>query len=162
MKRTTFWVLLFLAGGLLALVIDVTLGTLWVSLEWRRPVADWLLSKGLPPTVAANWAMVWIKLPDWTVLLLLGAVIGRMARSGKWFRHALVVGGGFIAYSLIYTIPYCLRLADYDGSLAMGTFWRSMAWDLTSLLLLLLAAWLFSRTGGKPVVKASTLPIAES
>ncbi len=149
MKRTAFWVLLFLAGGLLALVIEVTLGALWVSLEWRAPVADWLLSKGLPPVVAAYWAVVWIKLPDWAALLLLGAVIGRVARSGKWFRYAVVVGGGYIAYSLIYTIPYCLRLAEHDGSLAIGTFWRSMALQLTSLLLLLLAAWLFSRIRGR-------------
>jgi len=166
MKRTAFWVLLFLAGGLLAPVIDVTLGNLWISLEWRKPVVDWLLSKGLPQVVAAYWwSMVWIKLPDWAVLLLLGAVIGRVARSGKWFRHALVVGGGFITYSLIYTIPHCLRLArlaEFDGSLAIGIFWRSMAWHLISLLLLLLAAWLFSRTRGKPVVEASTSPIAES
>lgn len=110
----------------------------------------------------AYWGLIWITLPDWVVLLLLGAVIGRVARSSKWFRYTLIAGGGFIAYSLIYTVPYCLRLADSDGSLAMGTFWRSMVWNLISLFLLLLAAWLFSRTRSKPAVAASAPPIAES
>jgi len=145
MERIAFWVLLFFAGGLLAIVIDGTLGGLWVSLEWREPVADWLLSKGLPPVVAAYWAVVWVKLPDWAALLLLGAVIGRAAQSGKWFPYAVVAGSGFIAYSLIHTIPYCLRLAEHNAPLAIGTFWRIMALHLISLLLLLLAAWLFRR-----------------
>lgn len=162
MKRTAFWVLLFLAGGLLALVVSMTLGYLWVSLGWRRPVVDWLLSIGFSPRVASYWSIVWIMLPDWAALVFVGAVIGRVARPGKWLRYALVVGGGFIAYSLIGTIPYCLGLAELDGSLARGTFWRCMAIDLISLILVLLAAWLFSRRRGKPVVEPGTSPIAEN
>ncbi len=162
MKRAAFWVLLFLAGGLVGLIIDATVGTLWVGLEWRKPVADWLLSKGVPSIVAAYWGLIWIRLPDWAALLVLGVVIGRFARAGKWLRYALVMGGGFIAYSLIYSIPYCFRLAESDGSLAVGTFWRLMAWHLISILFLLLAAWLFSRTRGKGAPEASASPIAES
>ena len=156
--------LLFLAGGLLAPVVDVTLGYLWFSLEWRRPVVDWLLRKGVPPIVASYWSIVWIMLPDWAVLVSLGAVIGRVARPGKWLRYALVVGGGFIAYSLIGSIQflYWVRLAELDGSLAIRTFWGCMVLDLISLILLVLAAWLFSRRRGRPVVEPGTSPIAET
>ncbi|HDZ21660.1 hypothetical protein LCGC14_0340130 [marine sediment metagenome] len=164
MKRIAFWALVFLAGGLLAPVVDMTLGPLWFSLGWRRPVVDWLLSKGLPPRVASYWSIVWIMLPDWAALVLVGAVIGRVARPGKWLRYALVVGGGFIAYSLIGSIQvlYWVRLAELDGSLAMRTFWGCMVLDLISLILLVLAAWLFGRTRGRPVAEPGTSPIAEN
>ena len=159
MKPAAFWIGLFVAGGVLAVVNDVTLGTLWISLQWRKPVADWLLSIGVPETVAAHWGLIWIKLPDWVTLLLLGAVIGRLTRSGKWLRYALVSGLGFIAYSLVYSVWYCLILADAAPFLAMGTFWRLAGWNLASLLLLLLDAWLSSRTARKSI---STPAIAES
>jgi len=157
MKRVAFWVGLFLGAGLLEIVIGVTVGIAWIDLGWRKPVADWLGAQGVPGWIAGYWGLVWIKLPDWVALFVLGAVIGRMSRPKRWLRHALAVGCGFIAYPVICSISYCLCLAESDGSLAVGAFWSSMAWDSVSLLLLVLAAWLFRRrplsAGFAPVMR---------
>ena len=155
MRRAAFWTGVFLAGGVLGLVNDLTLGKLWMSLEWQEPVADWLLSKAVPPRAVAYWGMIWIKMPDWITLILLGAVIGRLTGSPRWYGYALVSGLGFIAYSLMYAVWYGLALAKANAVLAIGTCWRSAAWNLASLVLLLSAAWLFSRNPGKPVSESA-------
>ena len=161
MKRIAIVLGLVVVGGALAPVVDATLGTPWVGLGWRKPVADWLVSKGVSTTVAAYWGLVWILLPTWAAALAAGAVIGRVARSGRWLQPALAVGAGYVAYSIIYAIPFCLRLAEFSGSLAMRTFGRTVVVNLISLVLLLLAAWLFRRRQAKPVAEASPSPAAE-
>ena len=162
MKRTAFWTGVFIAGGLLALISDLTLGALWIGLEWREPVSDWLVTKGVPLSVVAHWSIIWISLPDWATLLLLGALIGRLAHPGKWLRYGLFSGCGFIAYGLIYSIPYCIRVADHDSSLAMGTFLHTMVLNVVSLLVLLLAAWLFRRKPRKPTAETSAAPVTQT
>ena len=145
MKRAAFWVFLFLAGMGFILVVDMTLGALWISLEWRKPIADWLLSSGVPSALVGHWGLVWINIPDWLALVLLGAFIGRRVDPSRWLRYALVLGGGLITYSLLQSMSYLLMLAESDRSLAVGTFWRLLVWKLISVLLLILATWLFNR-----------------
>lgn len=152
MKKLAIPILLVLAGIAVAAVNDFTLGSLWTNLGWRKPVADWLLSIGLSPPVAGWWSVMWIKLPDWAVALLCGVPIGLFAAPTKWTRFAFCFGAGLVLYPGYFAVSYCLRLMDYDSSLAFGTFWRLLALNVVSLFLLFLSAWIFRRGGGQPVV----------
>lgn len=146
MKRIGLWILVFVAGGALAILNDFTLANAWIHLWWREPVSDWLLSVGFPRRLAVGyWSLVWVCLPDIVLALLSGTVIGRLAKPGAWWRYALVFGLGFIVPGYWVKIPYFLSLLNQIPWLAYGTLWSILAWDLATVLLFLLTAWLFRR-----------------
>lgn len=146
MKCFAIWFGVIIAGVATYILAEYTIVTLWINLEWRRPVFDWLIHIGLPAQVAAYWSLVWILFPSWITAFIAAIVIGRITRSGKWLTYTLLFFVGFIGYPSVDSISYVLRLAELDFSLAVHTAISLLLWDFVLVAIILLVSWRCNRT----------------
>ena len=131
-------------GGLLLLGVGLWLASAvfvtpaWVDLGWRRPVASWLESIGLGQFTGI-WAVLWLRLPEWTLFVLAGAAVGAASRTRWLLRAGAVVAG--------------VLLATWAMHLWLGMLWHfsasvtlyMAAFDAVGALLTISAAWAASR-----------------
>ncbi len=112
---------------------------LWMDLGWRTPIADALVSAGFPE-LAAHWGMVWIKLPEWLLGGLLGAVIGLAFGADKWIAPATAAGlTFFIAPHIGMLIFLGLEGHPYAHS-GLSVAIRTELWSLPGIAMFILAA----------------------
>jgi hypothetical protein len=122
--------------GIIKYASLVYIDPLWLDPEWRRPVTNWLISTGNARFIG-NWAVVYGRLPEWLMAVIIGFCIGGVF-GRKWAIIAIPC-----AAALIGVFPLVLWLAgelDYlDQSLVLF-----FLWDIPAALLLCFSAFLAS------------------
>lgn len=131
-----------LCGGAFQLLIDIYLFPHWLNLGWGRPIAEWLVAIGCGDTVAAYSGLVWDRLPEWMIAVLLGVCAGLCLRK-KW-----PIGAIPCALAFAFTSDLFLLLAGEEHPAVLFGFRvviRTALWELPSIVLLVLAASASSR-----------------
>ncbi len=79
-QRRVLGLLAALIGAAIAatVIVPILLKS-WLSLGWRKPVADWLVGRGWE-TIAGCWGMVWVSIPEWSVAFFVGASVYTLSR----------------------------------------------------------------------------------
>ena len=155
MKRAMFWGAIFIAGGLIAFINNF-ISVLWIGLEWRKPIADWLRSIGLPQVIG-YWSLVWINLPDWLMASILGLIIGLVFARKRPLAVSLVAVAGFIVLPHICILLFSVHPWFFFG---LDAALRGFAWSLIPIPLAILTAWLASRGRRTPAVEPAQPPSA--
>ena len=104
MKLITQYAVPIAIGAAVAMLLYFVLFPLWWGLQWHRPVAEWLTGNGMPESIVAYSAVVWMKLPEWFVAFGTGLLVGVLRRQSEWLGYALLV---CLSYILV---PYFLQL----------------------------------------------------
>ncbi|MFC1739112.1 hypothetical protein ACFL1G_08700 [Planctomycetota bacterium] len=96
MRKLLYILLIFVAGAASALINDVIIFNLWFYFGgWRKSVTNWLFRLGYEG-LAAYWAFVWHRIPDWFVAFASGLILGIIIRkNSRWLRTAIVFTFGF-------------------------------------------------------------------
>jgi hypothetical protein len=121
---------------------------LWLALDWRRTIAEWLAGLG-GPTIGGWFGVFWIRIPEFFVAAMLGVVIARLF-AARWISAVCFSALGYVGTSFALTgwLIFCVLPAapSWSGALKME------AWSMVSILLIWLAAWLciprHARVGG--------------
>jgi hypothetical protein len=131
MKRFTPYILWFVAGAVLGVITNNLLGALWIQLGWRQPIADWLVSRGFPH-LAGYWGLVWLQLPDWFIVTVVGICGGIFIRRQP-IVSLLMLGVGFVVVPVVVT-----AIAGFSPlAFGIGVLLTGLMWDCTSIVLLL-------------------------
>ena len=139
--KAKYLILPFVIGVIASLADAWLLSNLWIALDWRRPIAEWL--SGLGFTGLARWfGLVWICIPTFVVAALLGVVVARLFPE-RWLTAVAFCALGFIGVSFVLM---SLWVSGLPSSLHTWTIaLKAEAWSLLSLGLLVLGAWLHVR-----------------
>ncbi len=129
---------LLLLGAGLSLASAVFITPPWVDLGWRRPVASWLESIGLGQFTGI-WAVLWLRLPEWTLFVLAGAAVGAASRTRWLLRAGAVVTGVLLATWAVHL--YLGMLWHFPAGVAL----HMAAFDALDALLIITAAWAATR-----------------
>ena len=132
--------LLVLIGVVAALADAWLFSVLWNSLDWRRPIAEWIAGLGF--TKLAGWfGELWIRIPTFAIATLLGFVVARFFRE-RWLLSAALCAVGFVGTSIVLTAVVAQLLFEHPQkwSFAVG----AEAWSAASIGLLMLGAWIAS------------------
>ena len=124
--------------GVIASLADAWLfSNLWATLDWRRPIAEWLA--GLGGTTLAGWfGQFWIRIPTFAVAAIVGVVVARLF-ADRWISAACFSALGFVGTSFL--LMAWVAVSSFGWSLAL----KAEAWSVVSILPLLFGAWLYAR-----------------
>jgi len=131
MKRFAPYILWFVAGAVLGVVVNNLLGALWLQLGWRQPVADWLVASGLP-TLAGYWGLIWLDLPNWLAVAIVGICGGIFIRRHP-FISLLIFSIGFVTMPTVVAMIARFSPAAFDSSV----WFRVAMWNCIGIVLIL-------------------------
>ncbi|MCC6682016.1 MAG: hypothetical protein IT445_14035 [Phycisphaeraceae bacterium] len=134
MQRWTPYILWLLTGAAIGIVSSTLLFALWAQLDCRQPMAHWLDARGFP-LLAGYWGMVWLHLPDWAIVAVVGLCGGMLIKRRPIIR-LLTFGASFVLAPLV--------LSAATGSLILTFGWalwlQTMMWNSLSVMILILFA----------------------
>ena len=116
------WVI---AGGALGVLTTTVLFSLWFDLGWRKPVADWLMARGMAQ-VAVYWSQAWLRLPQWLIVGLASIAAAVLVRRQLLPKITL----SCISFVLV---PYLAGIASGFNPLAFGAraFAITLLWNVS-------------------------------
>jgi hypothetical protein len=127
--------------GVVAALADAWLfSNLWNSLDWRRPIAEWISGHGF--TGLAGWfGEFWIRIPTFATAAVLGFVVARLFPE-RWLSGALLCAVGFMGTSFVLMALVTQFLFEHPRSWEFAL--RAEAWSAVSIGFLLVGAWVFT------------------
>ena len=146
-------------GGVLGIVNASYLTYFWCVLGWRQPVANWMISIGLGETIAFYWwGNVWFQIPLWVLAAVLGIITG-LCVSKRWFIASLSC-----ALAFVFTPDLVLFVMSQENPITLfgwDVFIAAQCWNVPSVAIIVLLAFLSSRIVRNRRGPSALLPIAE-
>lgn len=118
-----------IAGGALGVLASTVVFSLWFDLGWRKPVANWLVARGMAQ-VAVYWSQAWLRLPEWLIVGLASIAAAVLVRRQLLPKITLFC----ISFVLA---PYLGAIASGFNPLAFGArvFAASLLWNVSVISL---------------------------
>jgi hypothetical protein len=128
-KRLLIFACWIIVGGALGVLASPVVFSLWFDLGWRKPVADWLVARGMAQ-VAVYWSQAWLHVPEWLIVGLASIAAAVLVRRQLLPKITLFC----ISFVLV---PYLGAIASGYNPLAFGAriFAKSLLWNVSVISL---------------------------
>lgn len=133
-------ILAIACGALTSSYVSSWLVSALINLDWRSHIQAWMTAHGMGGSFVGHFGIFYIKIPDYTLAILGGIIIGLIAWR-RWWQLSLLYSGTMVVFPYILSIMSGIPLIIYS----VWIFVKVAMFDILIIPLALGGAWVVSR-----------------